>query len=68
MVRWRRAWWWASWQAWLFFHPPQDPGRAVQLRWLWGRLGCLLMAMIAQTVLLMAAGIVWAWMCWVLDL
>jgi hypothetical protein len=60
----RRAWWWAQWQAWLCFHPPQDPDLPTTARWAWGRLGCFAVALVVQTATLMLIGIVWAWARW----
>jgi hypothetical protein len=64
-MRWRRVWWWASWQAWLFAHPPADV--AALWRWAWGRLGCWLVATVAWMAAVTLLGIGWWWLRWVLG-
>lgn len=65
-MKWRRAYWWFNWQAWLFAHPPQDASATT--RWMWGRLGFFLLMLVLQTVALTALAIVLLWARWAFDL
>jgi hypothetical protein len=64
----RRAYWWASWQAWLFAHPPQDPDPSATRRWVQGRLGCFLVALALHWAFWVSVAIVVLWVRWAFDL
>jgi hypothetical protein len=65
-VKWRRAHWWLTWQAWLFFHPPDD--REAIGQWAWGRLGFFLVGLGFHVFFWTSVAIVIMWARWAFDL